>query len=485
MTMFIQDDAVGTGSTGGVFADRAFFDLAIACNGNGGLGTVATAQANLAQVNYARTDPGAPATRIDALVNTNFNVNPANIDIIVLAVAEDFVFNDASSILTRGGTALPPAGSGQPGANLNASASCLAIYDTSSNNGSGYCVARDGTGALDLGIPIPVILFHELSHAFRIVGTGLLALGGGCDPSSPEENAAIIDENQLRDQMGLPRRDAGIHCGQTCAAPPPPEEDCCIVASIASRSPVSAEVVTLRRLRDRVLRRSEVVFDFFEHLHDSYYGVSPEVCRLMIREPRLREHILNLFVRPLVLGLGLIDAYTRGGMRGAELGAKCAELATGPGLEELGDAELNLTHALLRGTINGTGIVSENPMLRDLFELLENRARQDRFVYWALVEPADILLGVLVAARAGNSHEELGAHFARRVDDWGARMPLTGVWAALTTSERVRELAFLQQVLLVSPVARADFADRLRARYSADDALARALQDAGYSRKEA
>ncbi|MGI8998916.1 MAG: hypothetical protein ACR2GO_04345, partial [Candidatus Limnocylindria bacterium] len=167
MTLFVQNDATGAGA-GGVDAQQAAVDLGVATNGDTGLGLAAQI-GDRQQVTYARTDPGLPAIRVDALVNTNFNLNPQGVDIVIIPVLANFTLNDGRSILTIGGTALPPSGSPLPGSTLNNTNSCLVIYDTTQNNGTGWCTARAGTnGTLDLPISNPVILFHELSHAFRI-----------------------------------------------------------------------------------------------------------------------------------------------------------------------------------------------------------------------------------------------------------------------------------------------------------------------------
>src|SRR5206468_3724559 len=114
-----------------------------------------------------------PATRLATLVNTNFNpdyglgAGPQAVPIVILPVLANFVLNDGRSILAVGGTSLAPSNSGLRGAALNNTTDCLVIYDTTQNNGAGYCAARGTTATLNLQTPNPVILYHELSHAFR------------------------------------------------------------------------------------------------------------------------------------------------------------------------------------------------------------------------------------------------------------------------------------------------------------------------------
>lgn len=209
MAMFILDDATGIGSDD-VDSLAAFVDLVIIANDDGvGLDDPA---GGMQQVTYSRTENGAPQVRLDTLVNTDFSPDygggAANVDTIVIAGLSGFTLDDGTSFANNG-TALPPASSGLPGATLNTTENCLVIYDTQQN----ICVARDGTnGTIDLPISNPVVLYHELSHAFRIVNNTLLNLTAGCNPSSPEENAAITDENDMRTRLptgkGKPR-----YCG--------------------------------------------------------------------------------------------------------------------------------------------------------------------------------------------------------------------------------------------------------------------------------
>ena len=314
MTVFIQNDATGAG-VGNVDANQAFIDLFIISNSDTGLGLVGPV-GNIDQVTYGRTDPGAPAVRLNALINTVYNPNygggAQTVNIFIIGSQSNFILNDGRFVTNIAGTALPPQGSGLAGAGLNTTNNCLVIYDTSQSNGNGYCVARNGTGGTyDLAFSSPAILYHELSHAFRIVNNNLQALTAACNPSSPEENAAILDENVYRTQSaastGVPvvLRDPGIHCGipgssGSCKA-------CCIIASVASRSPFSAEVQLLRAVRDQFLRATEVGFAFFQNFFRDYYAFSPQVSTIMAGQPQLSDFVLQGYVRPLIISLQLLQ----------------------------------------------------------------------------------------------------------------------------------------------------------------------------------
>src|SRR5262249_22612319 len=150
--------------------------------------------------------------------------------------------------------------------------------------------------------PNPVILYHELSHALRTATNSTLPTSRSCT-GSQEEQAAERDENDMREQLGVPRIDANNHCGAVCSGGS--NQNCCIVASVAIGSQ-SIEVDALRRIRDGLLRTSTIGFSFFEHLHHDYYAFSPELVRMMGGNQELVDQVATYVVRPLVLSLHLI-----------------------------------------------------------------------------------------------------------------------------------------------------------------------------------
>lgn len=223
MTMFILQDAAGLGA-GDIDPPRAFGDLAVIADDDAiGLGPVAE---GLEPVTYTPTQTGPLQDRLDVLINTtwtpDYGAGPQDIDIVIIPALATFVLADGTPMgrsFTNNGTALPPTGSGLAGASLNPTSNCLVIYDTTQT----ICVARRGTaGTIDLPISNAGVLYHEFSHAFRILNNTLLPLSGTCNPSSPEEAAAITDENDLRTQIAQRQdrrpvlRDPGIHCGALC-----------------------------------------------------------------------------------------------------------------------------------------------------------------------------------------------------------------------------------------------------------------------------
>lgn len=475
MTIFVQTDATGAGA-GGLDANQAAVDLAITANGDTGLG-VGAVVGNRQPVTYVRTDPGIPPTRLDNLVNTAFNpdyglgAGPQAVPIVILAVLANFTLNNGALITNVGGTALAPSNSGLAGATLNNTTDCLVIYDTSQSNGNGYCAARAGTGGtLDLPTSNPVILYHELSHAFRIVTNALQALTAVCNPSSPEENAAITDENDLRNQIAAASgttavlRDPGIHCGALCGGG---GGSCCIVASVSSGSPLSDEVAALRRVRDGFLRKSEIGFAFFETLHRDYYAFSPQVCTLLARHPStLRPLVLEGFVRPLVSILGAIEEFGLRGGGAAALGERF--VAEHEDRREAADRleMLERGRQVLAG--HADALTDEQLALTELV----SPALSSEHLLWAIIEPVQMYESALSSYLAGFSSEEVGMQLDRDLDAWAARIPLDPVWATLTRTELDEELSILENTLLRTAGTRSLFRARLDDRYGDATAVA-------------
>lgn len=477
MTLFIQNNATGAGA-GSLDPNQAAVDLGIIANGDTGLGLAAQV-GNRQQVTYAQTLTGNPPNRLNNLVNTNFNPNygagPQNVNIVILPVLSNFTLNDGTSILIIGGTALAPQGSGLAGATLNTTNDCLVIYDTTQNNGTGYCTARGGTGGtLDLQTPNPIILYHELSHAFRVVTNALLALTAACNPSSPEENAAIIDENDLRTQIAtatgatLVLRDPGIHCGALCTGG---AITCCIVASVASGSPISEEVAALRSVRDGLLRKTEIGFSFFESLHHDYYGFSPQVSTLMARHPALRPLVLEGFVRPFVNILRLVEQYALSSGTAESLGQQfVADHAD----RALGAARLDMLRQA-REVLNGSEAQLTDTE-RELAHFLY-RALASEHLRWAIVELIQIYQSALQAYLDGCGVEPLGEQLYNGICSWVVRMPLDDVWASLSVTELRDELELLESTLFRTAEARASLRDRLKRKFGTVTAIATVLDE--------
>jgi hypothetical protein len=456
MTLFLQNDT-GDAGTGGVFPDRGFVDLIQIANGDTGLGEEAAA-GDLIDVTYARSLGGIPPERLDELVNTDFFGH----DIIVIPVDESFMLSPdlVGSVAELGGLTNPEAITNYggitiaPGDTGNPTASVWVIYDTSDNGGQGYCVPKEGGGTV--GMPSAVILYHELSHALRdATDTQLDDSDTGCE-ANPEEHQAELDENDMRDQLGSDHRDVTKHCTSPgCAA------NCCIVASVATGSAYSGEVNALRRVRDEALRRSEVGFDFFEHLHYDYYSVSPQVVAMMEGDQELRERIAAALVVPLTQCLKLLCFHRDAQPGAAGLGERFLEqLADCPELHSLSPEQVALALDTVRRP--GAATPALPGALEPLARLLRARASASSFIRWGILDPIEMYLAAVGWRPDDIGSNEIGARLAAAFAHWGVRLPLTDVWQRLSNHTIAEELRFLCGWLLPTSQARADFARRLR-----------------------
>jgi hypothetical protein len=469
MAMFILEDASGIGSDD-LDPLQAFVDLVIIANDDGiGLNDPVN---GMQQVTYNPTENGPPQLRLDALVNTAFTpdygAGAQNVDTIVIAGLSGFVLDDGSSFANNG-TALAPASSGLAGSALNTTENCLVIYDTQQN----ICVARDGTGGdIDLPISNPVLLYHEFSHAFRIVNNTLLALTFECDPASPEENAAIIDENDLRTQIAQRQgeapvlRDPNIHCGQVGC-----DSGCCIIATVASRSLSSRQVQSLRAVRDHFVRSTEVGFAFFEQFFHDYYAFSPQVCKLMASDPRLPDEMLAGYVDPLLDFWRIMIERSRQQLNGQQMAKRF--LALQPDDESV-RRRLAAMDRIQQGWFDPAQPTGAR-VATALVTLLAERALPSEHVRWALLEPVLMMREWLLLSLEDAGSEGLAIEMEQAVAQWAAGFPISGVWAALSGGEVRRELRFCERVLMQSRSAFLRFHQRLRARFPDITALTREL----------
>ena len=458
MPLFILEDASGIGSDD-IDTSQAFVDLVIIVDDDGiGLNDPA---GGLQRVTYDRTENGAPQERIDELVNTTFSPDygsgPQDVDVIVIPGLSGFTLDDGTSFANNG-VALPPASSGLNGAGLNTTENCLVIYDTQQD----ICVARDGTGGdIDLPTSNPVLLYHEFSHAFRILNNTLLALGGPCNPSSPEENAAIIDENDLRTQIAdrlgeTPElRDPGIHCGQIgCGG------GCCIIATVASGSLASSQVQSLRAVRDHFVRCTEVGFAFFEQFFRDYYSFSPQVCAIMAGHPNISEHLLEGYVNPLLDFWQIAIERSLQDFDDAGLGAAFGRHHPERKLAKARFAALGRT-----ATYWQNEDPSENGAPPEMIALLKERAWPSEHIQWALVEPVRIYFDTLSLYLEGASQKAIGHKLNRALGAWAPELPLSDIWAALPVESLIKELDFVENALLREESSKKKFYQRLKDRF--------------------
>jgi hypothetical protein len=471
MATFILQDATGIGSDD-LDPAQGFVDMTIIAN-DSGLG-MANPAAGKQRVTYTRTGNGPLRLRLDAMINKAFSPNYGsganNVDTIVVAGLKSLVLDDGTPMADNG-TALPPKSSGLPGASLNPTEQCLVIYDTQ----LAVCVARDGSGGiLDLPVSPPVALYHEFSHAFCIVNNTLLPLTATCDPSSPEERAAIIDENDLRTDLAsrdgiVPTlRDPNNHCGRL--ASDDETTSCCIIATLVSRSPRSRQVQMLRCARDHFVRGTDVGHAFFEHFFRDYYAFSPQACTLMVGDQPLRRQLLEGFVEPLLDFWNVMVQRGRRVMSSTQLGAAFIALHPDRLHAEGRHAALLRTSAYWQGEAEQS---SETPA--QLMALLQERAWPSPYMQWALVAPVRLMHALLTRYLAGADAPAIGRAFTEALDAWAPEVPISTLWAALPAAQVRRELGFCERALLQTTKSKTRFRQRLGERFRDITAVAGVL----------
>ena len=408
-----------------VFPDNVEMDLGKIVNMDMGLGEspARNSMGLLLQVTYGRSDNGIPAQRIDTLVNTNFHVNAANIDIIVVGVHSDFAVPDPTSgnmvaISNFAGQTAKPGGPGNP------TSSILVTYDVTQCNGSGYWVV--GVSGNHVDFPGDVILYHELSHALHI------ANGTFSADNATEEHNAEVDENDERGQDHIEHRNVDDHTG-ACGGPSGGGggTNCCIIATIAT-GPMSVEVGRLRQVRDHYLRRGRIGIDFFERLLYDYYSFSPEVCTLMARNGALCQAIASHLVNPLLYTLAVFDAYVAAPEEFAALGKIILEKTA---LDPTASPELVL------------------PRLPQM---------QSQWVEWGLIEPLRMWTRIRDQASKQTDAAKLGLWMSEQFESWVIAMPFSPLWLELNSAELEEEFAELCRILLRTHALREAFVGRLR-----------------------
>ncbi|WP_010502897.1 CFI-box-CTERM domain-containing protein [Paenibacillus elgii] len=431
MPMYILDNPAGIGS-GNLDTNEAFVDLAIIAN-DGGIGLDGPVNGKR-KVTYNRTMNGALQLRLDALVNTIFTPDygngPRNVDIIVIPGLHGFTLADGSHI-ENNGTTLPPASSRLPGANHNPTEFCLVIYDTKQNT----CSARAGTnGELNLPNSNPVVLYHEFSHTFRIVNNNTRPLTNQCNPASPEEHAAINDENVLRLDLANRQdltpelRDPNIHCGRDgCDSG---NSGCCIIATVASKSLTSPQVQYFRFIRDHFVRSTEVGYAFFKQFFYDYYAFSPQVCTIMAGHPSISEHLLEGYVNPLLEFWKIMIERSRHQFRDVDLGA--AFVRHHPDLAQT-EARLDALHRTNTYWLNQDSNSSEVSF--ELIALLRERAWPSKYIQWTLVTPIRIYHHLLTLFLDGADEQTIGREFNRALEFWIPEVPISIVWVAGTSCQ--------------------------------------------------
>ena len=237
-----------------------------------------------------------------------------------------------------------------------------------------------------------------------------------------------------------------------------------------------------RVIRDTELRRSDVGYDFFDHLHRDYYSFSPEVCRMMARSTPTQDLIRIFFVGPLSRALRLAYAHNVEGVGPGELGRIFHEGIADSELGALDSQQLDQAQIVLRALRTPHSPLPAQ--LAELAEFLDGTARTSPFIRWGLLEPIEIYADALAVRLGGATHDQLGLALGDALDAWATRIPLTDVWLHLSPLGLVREVEFVRRVLARNPATRASIGARLALLFDPDDERVGVLRQCGFEASE-
>lgn len=435
MTMFL--DVTG-------LSDIAFANLDPISGSDGGIGTTTVADPTVVQVSYAQVSALPTADRLNALVNTAFAA-----PLVVTA------FNggvDPISGLTVTGNGFTYVDSTQ-GFDI-----VRIVYDAGQCFGAG--IATRDTANNPISTPNPVVLYHEMSHAFHI-------LSGTFQPNGADEPPARMDENVLRGQLNLCLRDvnsnvaacgAGSNCTGTTDAPGDTGISCFIVTAVTG-SPESAEVVRLRALRDRVRGASALAGQVIDAIYGEYAEFGPAIAAQLGDEPALRGLVRSVVVGPLLAWYALAGTLAFSPRDQRAVTSACEDVAAAC----RGPFDADMVLLLLEQMRKGEALGDEGTRLRAIAAQV-HRAAALPMASWAILEP-------LVEAWQSSASP---ARLADAVTAWLAHVPLDVIVRSDQDGRLDAELNALSQLLDFSPGVRAHIGRRLAMAWpDAADGLAR------------
>ena len=410
--------------TAGAGTSEAFTDCFTISRSDGNLGDAPGPDASVLQLTYADARPSSvTAARLWDMVNDSLPAPILIQDVVITALNAGI---DPHSGVDVTGNAF---------AYFDSSVTPTVIrvaYDISLCLNAGM-FAFDVNGT-HISTPRSVLLYHELSHAFR-------GMTGTQQPN--DEPPAETDENDMRTALELCLRDVNNHDGG-CG----PGDDCgsviveggggCFIVSAATGSAESAEVVRLRRLRDRVSAASGLCARLIEAVYREYARFSPAIAGELGPDPMARQAVLWIVVRPLFAWyslaevLGFEAADPKAVRRAAkEVRGACPRYLDGFGIGPLLDRFRT-----------GQALPGSAPALLRRFEPRLRKAARLPFASWAILDP--LVRAWTAAARGADPADEVLAWLAAAPVE--ELPPPAGGPAAVA-----RELSELERLLRFQP----------------------------------
>jgi hypothetical protein len=460
----------------GMFS-TAFWNLYTISGENVGLGeTRDPTDGTVYQITY-NEGPGQPATadRLNTLVNTVFLAGNSTSDVPIVITAMNGgndPYGNGAVITGNGATYVDSTG---------ASPVIRVVYDVSQNCGTG--IACFDTSGNPITAPNPVILYHELSHAYHYAINQVPFPQTACPGNTSDEPAAETDENVLRSQLGLclrnvcnhgisygPGNDCGGSSGIALGGPPVvpstfpvlgggPYPACalgnsagvagvnCFIVSATTGSSEAAEVKRLRQLGDRIAAESRLGAQLFHLTYREYYQFSPEIAAGLEQDVIARTAVLWIVVRPLLAWYALARTLAL-----AHADQNAVSQAT---QEVLSACPRDLSGALIATLLEaiqaGKPLPADVPQRLLAFAHRFQEAARFRFASWAMLDP---LVRVWTST---TRHVDL----VDEVSQWLANAPVEALAPPSDTKLLDVELTMLAGAFDFKPAARKQIGERL------------------------
>jgi hypothetical protein len=294
------------------------------------------------------------------------------------------------------------------------------VYDTGQCNGQGiFTIGLDGH--THIATPNPVVLYHEMSHAFH-------DLKGTVAPTSAaEEQAAETDENVMRDQIGLPERLTTNHSGG-CGAPGGGGGGGCLVVTAAYQPEAENPARWLHAVRGAMLPRYGLGGQLFTQAYAQYLQFSADIAASMRADEDLRAAVRSLVVDPLlrVYAAGAARWLRASVMRHAagHLDRPVPAAMRHPALTPDREVATGMV-AVLYAALASPGSLYQDEDLPDTVRRVMPAiatASSGRLTRWALVEP--LALYWELEAQGGDIAGRLVAAVGQRSAGWLGQAPV-------------------------------------------------------------
>ena len=427
------------------------------------------------QITYTQNTNGAGQNRMAQLVGVGSNI-------VISPVDSSFVFPDNTPITAVSGRTF------LDGAIIRVA------YDASWAADNGYFVLDTGGNAISF--PTPVMLFHELSHAFH------LAIGDSPPPGPAAEFQAETDEDAFRAQVGLAARDPNNHDGGIGVGNGESVPDCtggggCFIVSAALGSPHAAAVRELQQARDALSARSPLCGEFLRITMQEYYAFSRPIAAEMMRRPALARAIDAWMVAPLLRYRDLLDCYVAAGGDLAEFVRRCRSIVSavaggGASFANVPPSAVavacnDFARRLSRGSAERTSLPTGAPdelaspaqVFGYVAAMIEADGHPKTSIAWAAQALALFWTAADFFAVARADDAEIDA-LVERLEAWLEAVPLPPNAASLPARDLAWELAMLGQFLFRSARVRSKLAEALLRQAENAAAMRSVLRDAGY-----